>query len=211
MTFDFGEFPTTDYGSVLGREHFVDFSIRPLWEGMKRISGPAYTVQLAPGDNLMLHAAIYEAPRGSIIVVDAVDTNYAVAGGNVCAVARQNGVQGFVIDGVIRDLVEIAEMKFPVYAKGVFPVPGKKNFYSDLGQPITCGGTKVCAGDIVVADIEGIVIIPQEEASDVYQLAKSRFEKEHSMSLAEWREDHERRITEALSSVRRRSPELRSS
>jgi 4-hydroxy-4-methyl-2-oxoglutarate aldolase len=84
----FGELSTTAYGNVLSRDCFVDFAIHPLWNRISRIAGPAYTVQLATGDNLMLHAAIYEAPKNSIIVIDGVDTNFAVAGGNVCASSR---------------------------------------------------------------------------------------------------------------------------
>ncbi|MFA0016619.1 RraA family protein, partial [Vibrio lentus] len=151
MKQDFSELATTEYGNILSNDHFVDFNIGPLWQGMPRIFGEAFTVQLTSGDNLMLHAAIYEAPEGSIIVVDGVDSKYAVAGGNVCAVAKSRGIKGFIIDGVIRDLSEISDMKFPVFAKGVHPVPGKKEVYSELGVPITCGGASVSTGDVIVA------------------------------------------------------------
>eukprot|EP00481_Brizalina_sp_1-RS-2013_P002714 TRINITY_DN716_c0_g1_i1.p1 TRINITY_DN716_c0_g1~~TRINITY_DN716_c0_g1_i1.p1 ORF type:complete len:144 (+),score=38.86 TRINITY_DN716_c0_g1_i1:40-432(+) len=121
----------------------------------------------------MLHSAIYEAPEGSIIVVDGVDSEYAVAGGNVCAVAMSRGIKGFIIDGVIRDLCEISDMKFPVFAKGVHPVPGKKDVYSELGAPITCGGAKVSTGDIIVADVEGIVVIPKSRKDEVFLIGRS--------------------------------------
>ena len=77
--------PTT-LADALDRAHVMDFGIRPLWQPMPRIAGPAYPVRCAPGDNLMLHAAIYRAAPGSVIVVEAGDTDYAVSGGNVCAV-----------------------------------------------------------------------------------------------------------------------------
>src|SRR5665213_4553732 len=95
--------PTT-LADVLPRKQVMDAFIRPLWSGMPRIAGPAYPVQCAPGDNLMLHAAIYRAPRGSVIAVETGDMHYALAGGNVCAVAQKNGIAGFVLDGAIRDL-----------------------------------------------------------------------------------------------------------
>src|SRR5215213_2356254 len=98
--------PTT-IANVLTLDRVMDIGIRPLWTGMPRVVGPAYPVRCAPGDNLMLHAAIYRAPVGSIIVVEAGDAAYAVAGGNVCAVAQKNGITAFVIDGVIRDLAEV--------------------------------------------------------------------------------------------------------
>ena len=72
MKQDFSELATTDYGNILSIDHFIGFNIGPLWQGMPRIFGEAFTVQLTSGDNLMLHAAIYEAPEGSIIVVDGV-------------------------------------------------------------------------------------------------------------------------------------------
>ena len=117
----------TDYAEALPRSQFMDFQIKPLWSPIPRISSAAFTVKLAPSDNLMLHAAIYQAPPGSVIVVEAGDTDFAVAGGNVCAIAQKKGICGLVIDGVIRDLAEIREAQFPVFARGVMPIPGQKN------------------------------------------------------------------------------------
>src|SRR5882672_9371688 len=99
--------PTT-LADVLGRARVMDLGIRPLWARTPRIAGPAYPVRCPPGDNLMVHAAIHRAPPGSIVVVEAGDVDYAVAGGNVCAVAQKNGIAGFVVDGVLRDLAEYA-------------------------------------------------------------------------------------------------------
>ena len=198
MLYNYAELAVTDYGSVMGHEHFVSNKIHPLWQGMQRIAGPAYTVQLASGDNLMLHAAIYEAPVGSIIVADAGDDQFAIAGGNVCSIAQKNGIKGFVIDGVIRDLAEVIEMEFPVYANGVFPVPGKKEFYSELAQPIQCGGVEVKTGDIIVADIEGIVVIPQEQAEEFYLKAKAKFDEEAAISIEDWETAHKSRVVKAL-------------
>ena len=203
MEQDFSTLATTDYGNVLGRDQFIDISIRPLWQGMKLISGPAYTVQLASGDNLMLHTAIYEAPEGSIVVVDGVDTKYAVAGGNVCAIAKERGIKGFVIDGVIRDLGEITEMEFPVYAKGVFPVPGRKQQYFELGAPITCGGVSVCTGDIIVADIEGIAVIPKSKALETYQAAKAKSDVESGMTLSDWEVNHRLKIQKVIEAAKK--------
>jgi regulator of RNase E activity RraA len=202
MEINFNQLAVTDYGSVLGREHFLDYAIRPLWQGMPAISGPAFTVQLSPGDNLMLHAAIYEAPKGSIIVVDGVDSAYAVAGGNVCAVAKERGIKGFIVDGVIRDLGEITSMQFPVYAKGVFPVPGNKHIFSELAQPIVCGGVTVNTDDMVIADIEGIAVIPRLQLVSVYEKACEKAQKENAMSLGEWRTRHQANIQIALSAAK---------
>src|ERR1700733_12502874 len=146
----------TILADVLSREQVMNIRIRPLWSSMPRVAGPAYTVRCPPGDNLMLHAAIYRAEPGSVIVVEAGDVDYAVAGGNVCAVAQRHGVAGFVVDGVIRDIGEVREIGFPVFARGVIPIPGaKKVVTGPLNQPVRCGGVEVRAGDVVVADEEG--------------------------------------------------------
>src|SRR4051794_36972112 len=160
---DFAEFhalsPTT-FADALTRERVMDISIRPLWQGMPRIAGPAYPVRCEPGDNLMLHAAIYRAAPGSVIVVEAGDVDYAVAGGNVCAVAQKRGIVAFVVDGVIRDLAEARENGFAVFARGVSPIPGTKDAIGVLDGPVRCGGVQVAPGDVVVADEEGIVVVP---------------------------------------------------
>ncbi|EEX92134.1 putative dimethylmenaquinone methyltransferase [Vibrio orientalis CIP 102891 = ATCC 33934] len=205
MKQDFSKLATTDYGNILTNDHFIDYHIGPLWQGMPRISGEAFTVQLASGDNLMLHSAIYEAPEGSIIVVDGVDSEYAVAGGNVCAVAKSRGIKGFIIDGVIRDLGEISDMKFPVFAKGVHPVPGKKDVYCELGVSITCGGVKVSTGDVIVADLEGIVVIPKARAEEVFLSASKKARDEASLTLLEWEANHRAKIALAISSAKQKA------
>ena len=172
----------------------MDCGLNELWPQIPRIAGPAFTVQLHPGDNLMLHAAIYAAPAGSIVVVDAGDTDFAVAGGNVCAVAQKRGVAGFVIDGVIRDLAEIRQNKFPVFARGVIPIPGQKNITGPLNAPISCGGVNISPGDIIVADEEGIAVIPAGREDEVYGKAKSRAEKDAMTSLNDWETAHHAKI-----------------
>ncbi|MBD1390484.1 RraA family protein [Neiella sp. HB171785] len=203
MSSQFAELATTEYANVLDGRQFLEPSIRPLWSNMPRIAGPAYTVQLAPGDHLMLHAAIYQAPEGSIIVVDGVDCARAVAGGNVCAIAQQRGIHGFIVDGVIRDLVEITDMAFPVYAKGVFPVPGKKQQFFELAQPITCGGVQIATGDIMVADCEGIAAIPKDIATETLQKARAKYQQESAMTLAQWQAQHEMKVQQALEVAKR--------
>src|ERR1700722_6704717 len=148
----FTRVPPTTLADVLGRDQVMDIGIRPLWPGA-RLAGPAFTVRCAPGDNLMLHAAIYRAEPGSVIVVEAGDVDYAVAGGK--------GGAGFVVGGVIRDIGEVREIGFPVFARGVIPIPGaKKVVTGPLNEPVRCGGVEVRAGDVVVADEEGSVVTP---------------------------------------------------
>ena len=189
--------PTT-LADVLTRNRVMDFGIRPLWGGMPRIAGPAYPVRCAPGDNLMLHAAIYRAPAGSVIVVQAGDLDYAVAGGNVCAVAQRRGIAGFVVDGLIRDVAEARANGFPVFARGVIPFPGGKEVVLPLNTPVVCGGVTVAPGDIVVADEEGIVVVPQAQVEAVLARAQAKAEKDGAVTLDAWESAHRARIDEIL-------------
>lgn len=187
----------------LTREQVMDFGIRPLWADMPRVAGPAYTVRCAPGDNLMLHAALHRAPSGAVIVVEAGDAMYAVAGGNVCAVAQKRGIAAFVIDGVIRDLAEIRAARFPVFARGVSPIPGGKNVIDILNNgPVRCGGVEISPGDIVVADEEGIVVIPVARCEAVLKAAQAGEAacpvRDHAEALADWESAHRQRIDEIL-------------
>lgn len=190
--------PTT-LADVLSREQVMDSGIRPLWAEMPRVAGSAYTVRCVPGDNLMLHAAIYRAAPGSIIVVETGgDLDYAVAGGNVCAVAQKHGIAAFVIDGVIRDLAEARANRFPVFARGVIPIPGGKEIVQPLNQPITCGGVAVSPSDVVVADEEGIVVVPAARADDVLVAAQRRAAKDAAQTLEQWEAQHRERIEAIL-------------
>jgi regulator of RNase E activity RraA len=177
----------------------MNISIRPLWEGIPRVAGAAYTVKCAPGDNLMLHAAIHRAPPGSVIVVEAGDLDYAVAGGNVCAVAQKRGIAAFVIDGLIRDLAEVRENRFPVFARGVIPIPGGKDVVEVLNDaPVRCGGVVVAPGDIVIADEEGVIVIPAARQDEVLKAAQAKAAKDAAETLESWESTHEKRINEIL-------------
>lgn len=195
---DFQSISPTTLADVLGHDQVMDIGIRPLWPQMPRVAGPAFTVRCAPGDNLMLHAAIYRADPGAVIVVEAGDLEYAVSGGNVCAVAQRRGVAAFVIDGVIRDLAEVREMRFPVFARGVIPVPGAKAVVHPLNEIVRCGGVNVAAGDILVADEEGIVVTPHADREQVLRDARARLAKEAGESLEAWEASHRARIHKIL-------------
>jgi regulator of RNase E activity RraA len=195
---EFKNISPTTLADVLGREQVMDTGIRPLWNSTPRVAGPAFTVRCPAGDNLMLHAAIHRAPAGSVIVVEAGDVDYAVAGGNVCAVAQRRGIAAFVVDGVIRDLGEVREMGFPVFARGVIPFPGSKLAVEPLNGPIRCGGVKVNGGDIVVADEEGIVVTPSTRHKQALLDAKTKQASDSQESLDAWEQAHRARIDTIL-------------
>jgi 4-hydroxy-4-methyl-2-oxoglutarate aldolase len=190
--------PTTAYADVLTRDRVMDPAIRPLWGPMPRLCGPAYPVACPAGDNLMLHVAIYRAPAGAVVVCAAGDSNWAMAGGNVCAYAQQRGIAGFVVDGLIRDLAETRERRFAVFARGVIPIPGVRKVRGLIGVPVVCGGVTVAPGDVVVADEEGIVVLPQAQAEAFRAQAAQRAEKDEKTSLEDWVKAHKARIDEAV-------------
>lgn len=197
---DYSNVSPCDYADALPRDQFMDYAIKPLWHGIPRVSGPAFTVKCESGDHLMLHAAIYRAKPGDIIVVEA-DDQFAVAGGNVCAIAQQRGIKAFVVDGVIRDLAETRDNAFPVFARGVVPKPGAKKCIAPLNQPVICGGVKVNAGDIVVADEEGIAVIPKADAQHAYDIAKARAEKDAALTLEQWQANHFKNVEGILNKL----------
>ncbi|MBK3569508.1 RraA family protein [Streptomyces sp. MBT62] len=195
---DFEDIPTTTFAELLGRERVMDIGIRPLWGPLPRLAGPAFTVRCPPGDNLMLHAAIYRAQPDSIVVVESGDLDYALAGGNVCAIAQRRGIAGFVLDGVIRDLGEVRAAGFPVLARGVIPIPGVKKAVLPLNERVRCGGATVDAGDIVVADEEGIVVVPAARQAEILAGARARLDKESTETLDDWEKAHRARVDELL-------------
>jgi regulator of RNase E activity RraA len=194
----YGDLSPTAYGSVVERDRVMDIGIRPLWTPVPRVAGPAYTARCAPGDNLMLHAAIYRAEPGAVLVVEGADVDYALAGGNVCAVAKRRGIAAFVVDGVVRDLAEIRSMALPVFARGVIPIPGRKDTLGTIGAAVRCGGVYVEPGDLVVADEEGIVVLPRAGAEGLREAAARLEAKEAAQSLDEWEAAHRARVEAIL-------------
>ena len=197
-TVAFSTIPTTILADILGREQAMTIGIRSLWPPAGRVAGPAFTVACAPGDNLMLHAAIYRAVPGSVLVVESGDVDYAVAGGNVCAVAQRRGIAALVVDGVIRDLAEVRNSGFPVFARGAVPVAGIKTATAPLNTPVRCGGVTVCAGDTVVADEDGVMVVPKARREQVLQDARGRLAREADQTLDAWEADHRARIDKIL-------------
>jgi regulator of RNase E activity RraA len=190
----FADFSPCDYAGPLKRESFMDYGIKELWSEIPRVSGPAYTVNMVPGDNLALHKAIYEAPKGSIIVAQTNSMDYAVSGGNVCAIAQGLGIAGFVIDGVVRDIGEVKQIKFPIFGRGVHPMPGVKKAVVPLNTPIVAGGILVNPGDIIVADEEGVAVIPKDKADEVYEETKKRVLEEKAIGFEKWAQNHRKKI-----------------
>lgn len=188
---------STALAEQVGIQQVVDPGIRPLWDSMPRLAGPVYAVRCAPDDHLMLHAAIYRAPAGSVLLVESQHGRYAVAGGNVCAIAQRRGIAGFVVDGFIRDIDEVREAGFPVFARGLCPKPAAKKQVLPQGDAVV-GGVLARTGDLVVADIDGVVVLPADGADSVVEAAWARQRNEATHSLDDWEAAHRRKVAEAL-------------
>lgn len=189
---------TTAISDIIDLSCVMRYAVHPLWPDIPRIAGPAFTVRTAHHDNLMLHAAIYRAEPGDVIVVEAGDDSMAVAGGNVCAIAQKRGVAGFIVDGVIRDIGESRANGFPLFARGRSPIPAAKEGPGEINHTIRCGGVVVNPGDMVVADDEGIVVIPLSRADEVLKKAQAKAESDAKLTLDAWEKNHRSKVDATL-------------
>ena len=183
---------------VLELSYVMRHEMHPLWPNPPRVAGPAFTIRTGKYDNLMFHASIYLAQPGDVIVVEAGDDEMAVAGGNVCAIAQRRGVAALVVDGVIRDVVESREKRFPLFARGVSPIPAKRVGDGAMNVQVRCGGVIVNPGDVVVADEEGIVVVPRARAEDVLRKAQEKVSADARLSLDDWEKRHRAQVETAL-------------
>ena len=144
---------------VAGRRGAMHGRIRALRPRMK-FAGTALTVEVRPGDNLIIHAAMSLARPGDVLVIDGKgDLTSALMGTIMMTACRQLGIVGVVVDGAVRDTLEIDEMDFPVFAAGFNPNGPTKNCPGRIGHPVTVGGVTVHAGDFVIGDADGVVVV----------------------------------------------------
>jgi 4-hydroxy-4-methyl-2-oxoglutarate aldolase len=161
----------------------TDIAIRPVWPGAS-VAGPAYPLECSPGDNLAIHIALEKAPRGSILVVS---TGGYVAGywGEVLTVAAETaGVVGLVIDGGVRDIAAMTARRFPVFTRGIAIRGTIKAYAPSVGKPISFTGTPVASGDLVVADDDGVLVIPAAYVAMTLLNGEARANKEAVMMEA---------------------------
>jgi regulator of RNase E activity RraA len=171
-----GEFETPAISDLLNRLHTMQSAIRNLTDEHLTILGTACTVKTYPGDNLMVHKALDIAKPGDVVVIDGSRSPAgAVLGDLVSTKARHRGVAGFVVDGLIRDLPAIRAMAdFPVFARGVTPIGPMHRGPGEINYPIAAGGIVVNPGDVIVGDLNGVVVVPQEFADSLLARLRER-------------------------------------
>lgn len=172
------QYPTPNIADAMGRFRVMDPGIKPVNQG-DFCAGPAVTVLMRPGDNLMLHKALELVQPGDILVVNTFgNTNTAVWGGLMTRTGKAVGVAGVIVDGAVRDADDMGELAFPAFSRTVVGSGCDKDGPGEINFPISCGGVVVSPGDIIVASKEGIVVVPSEDAAYVAEQVELVGQKE---------------------------------
>ena len=168
------QFPSSILADVAGRRGALSGRIGAL-ASMMKFAGPALTVEVRPGDNLMIHAAMAIAKPGDVLVIDGKgDLSSALMGEIMCQQCVAIGVAAVVIDGAVRDSVALRELGLPMYAAGLNPNGPTKFVPGRLNHPISIGGVSIKPGDLVVGDADGVTVIEREKAAAMLPLAAKK-------------------------------------
>jgi 4-hydroxy-4-methyl-2-oxoglutarate aldolase len=152
--------------------------LRPLSNAM-RACGPAVTVRFRPGDNMLVHAAIMVAQPGDVLVISAEgDCRFGLWGQIVSRAAMKKGIAATVIDGAVRDVADIIADGYPVWSRGVSPRGGEKVGPGEINCPLVCGGLDVHPGDVVIADCDGVAVVPADRLEEAIAGAEAKLAAE---------------------------------
>lgn len=169
-----GTFAASILADVAGRRGTLDGRIAPV-SPSARMAGPAFTIEVRPGDNLMIHAAMAMAKPGDILVVDGkADRTCALMGSIMINACKKLGIAGVVLDAAHRDTEELRELGFPIYSVGSNPNGPTKFVPGRINWPISCGGVAVHPGDLIVGDADGVVVVEREKAGSLLDLAAQK-------------------------------------
>ncbi|MBP0725682.1 RraA family protein [Bacillus sp. RG28] len=168
---------TANIGDCMNRMGAINGSIRQMNE--KNILGPAYTVKVPSGDNLMIFLAVEKAQPGDVLVIDGEGCmDRALVGEILAKFAESKKLGGFLVDGCIRDSEILTEMDLPIFAKGTNPNGPYRNGPGEINVPVSIGGKVIHPGDIIIGDGDGVIVVKQEEAKELQRKAHEIEQKE---------------------------------
>ena len=181
-----GGYDTPAISDMMNRLYTMSPAIRNLTDPGLRLLGPACTVKVYPGDNLMVHKSLDVAQPGDVIVIDTSSSALtAVLGDLISTKAKHRGVAGFVVDGLIRDLPGIQALGgLPVFARGVTPIGPLHRGPGEINHAVSVGGIVVHPGDVIVGDMNGVVVVPRELVPEMHQRLDERRAAEANYTAA---------------------------